>query len=155
MGGIGKRVRGSIYVHASAVSLLSESSRLLVEKAARLAAPFAWNVARIDAEITIGLLRYDAFEVAPFPCLAAAARVNVETGRVTSTDYSRSENPLVIHRKELLVGDDHPMRSGWADVTKRLEEAGLFAHPERIGRRSTWLERLASAGLERIGIPVE
>lgn len=134
-------------MHASAVRRLADHQRAMVAEAAKLV-PFEWSVARVGPGRAIGLLRYPGFIEEAFPVLTMAANVNLETGQVRVTNYERSTNPLILHRKELLVGEDHPMRAQWARLTRRLEDLGLFTNLNTIGRQRAWSEALASAALK-------
>lgn len=151
---IGKRVRGALYVHRSALALLAPSPRDAVEKAASLAEPAQWNVARIEADDIIGLLYYSDFERDAFPALRFAARIDLASGGVKRTDYSASRNPLILHRKEQLVAPDFPGRGAWSALTSRLANLGLFRAPHLIGRRDAWTAMLAAERLDAQGAPL-
>ena len=153
MRGIGKSVRGALYVHAEAVPLLAPEQRRRVAEADARAAGFEWNVARLERDGAVGLLDYRDFEREAFPRLAAAARVDPVSPAVRITRYGGSANPLILHRKELLVAYDHPERAGWAALTASLEATGLFAETNRIGRLAAWTELLRGAGLDGQGRP--
>lgn len=143
---VGKRVRGALYVHRCAITHLPEGMYEPLRRALALAPAAKWNVARIERAV-IGLLAYEDFEAAAFPVLLGATRVDLVSGRISNTDYSRSENPLILHRKELLVGEDHARFATWTAMTKTLDQGGLFADNHLIGRHRGWLERLRQAGL--------
>lgn len=148
---IGKRVRGARYVHVSALGTLEPGQRRQIESAREIVPDFHWNVARIEEGGTVGLLDYRDFDTEAFPVLAMAARVDLKAGAARITDYRRSRNPLILHRKELLVADDYPGRGQWAALSERLGRLGLFSKPHRIGRRDTWLTLLGEARLDPQG----
>lgn len=153
MRAIGKSVRGALYVHAEAVPLLAPDQRRRVAEAGARAAGFEWNVARLERDGPVGLLDYPDFEREAFPRLAAAARVDPGSPTVRITRYDGSANPLILHRKELLVAQAHPGRAEWAALTTSLEGLGLFADTSRIGRFAAWTELLRMAGLDGQGRP--
>jgi hypothetical protein len=147
---VGKLVRGALYVHRDAIGALANDMRSMIDEAVAIASAAQWNVARIEKHV-VGLLEYEDFNAAAFPRLIASTRVNVETGEYARTDFSRSANPLILHRKEQLVvpGD---LRAGrWAERTRMLIEMGLFKDSHTIGRQAAWNERLAQAGLAAVG----
>lgn len=148
---IGKRVRGALYIHRSATTDLPAAKRELTERASRLVEDFSWNVARIDPGDIVGLLDYPAFDSDAFPALARAALVDVSARSVRFSNYQRSPNPLILHRKEWLVRADHPKRAAWAALTAELEHLGLFRDWNRIGRREAWNTMLADAGRDAQG----
>lgn len=151
---VGKRVRGARYVHASAIGRLPPAEQALVERASWIAEGFTWNVARIGPGVIVGLLDYPDFDRDAFPALARAASIDVGARRARYTDYDKSANPLILHRKELMVGDDHPERDCWTALTTELEALGLFGDPNRIGRRTAWSAMLAGAQRDAQGKPL-
>lgn len=147
---VGKLVRGALYVHRAAIEALAEDVRAMIDKAVAIASATQWNVARVEKHV-VGLLEYEDFDAAAFPRLIASTRVNVAAGEYARTDFSRSVNPLILHRKEQLVMPDDPRASRWAETTRRLVERGLFKDSHVIGREGVWNERLAQAGLAAVG----
>jgi DNA phosphorothioation-associated putative methyltransferase len=147
---VGKLVRGALYVHRAAIAALEEDVRATIDKAVVIAGATRWNVARVE-KLVIGLLEYEDFDAAAFPRLIGSTRVNVATGEHARTDFSRSTNPLILHRKEQLVMPDDPRASRWAELTRMLVGHGLFKNNHTIGRQRAWNERLAQAGLAAIG----
>lgn len=146
----GKLVRGVLYVHRTAVAELAPEARAMVDKATAMSGLVGWNVARLQGDI-VALLEYEDFDSAAFPRLITSTRLNLSTGETRHTDFSRSDNPLILHRKEQLVSDRDPRVSRWAETTKRLVEKGLFKNSHLIGRQKPWTERLAAAGLLVVG----
>lgn len=147
---VGKLVRGALYVHRDAIDALGMDARSLINKAIAAAGPALWNVARVEKHV-VGLLEYEDFDAAAFPRLISSTRVNVETGEHAHTDFSRSANPLILHRKEKLLKPDDPRVGRWAETTRMLIEMGLFKNSHTIGRREAWNERLSEAGLATVG----
>lgn len=152
MSAIGKRVGDELYVHLSAVQLLADAEqRKRIESALMLvpegkdAAP---NVAKLNARTgKLSLLAYPGFEQEPFPELQAAW--TFAPGELKSPAYRHyrdSLNPPILHRKELLVGEDHPERGRWERLTKIAEELGLFDDTTTIGFRLNWERMIAERG---------
>lgn len=148
--GVGKLVRGALYVHREAIHALAEDHRTMIDSAVAQAGSPRWNVARLEKG-AVGLLDYEDFDAAAFPRLIASTRVNLATGEHSRTDFTRSDNPLILHRKEQLVAPDDPRVHRWAETTRQLVNKGLFRDNHAIGRQRAWTERLASAGLTAAG----
>ncbi|WP_213981049.1 hypothetical protein [Sphingomonas sp. dw_22] len=144
----GKRIRGATYLHRSALQDLPATEQARVEAAAS-ATGATWNVVRVARE-EISLLDYADFDEDPFPSLHASALVR-DDGHVVARDYSARSNPPILHRKELLVGEDHPLRADWAETTVRLVKAGAFSDPHRIGTRDAWRRRLEELSIDEFG----
>ena len=147
---VGKQVRGALYVHREAIGALTENIRTIIDKAVLIAGSTRWNVARVEKHV-VGLLEYEDFDAAAFPRLMSSTRVNVATGQHARTDFSRSANPLILHRKEQLLTTDDPRVGRWAQTTRMLVEKGLFVDSHLIGRQGVWKVRLAQAGLAAVG----
>ena len=146
---LGKRVRGALYVHRDAVRLLRSPALEIVERAESCAGECPWNVARLESGV-VGLLFYEAFHTDPFPALRASTRVDLVTGHATLRRFN-GPNPLILHRKELLLSPDDPRVGLWSKLTKALETEGVFRDPHLIGRHDSWARRLAEAGLRLDG----
>jgi DNA phosphorothioation-associated putative methyltransferase len=146
---IGKVVRGALYLHRDAIGCLAENERTALVAAERLAGPASWNVAKLELSrrARIGLLLYEDFASTPFPALLESGTVDLRRGSVTRRNLRASDNPPILHRKELLLAPDDPRRPVFARLTADLEARGLFRDAHRIGRRRAWDERLAAAGV--------
>jgi DNA phosphorothioation-associated putative methyltransferase len=102
-------------------------------------------------QFAVTFLTYPDFDSDPHPALAEATKINVATGSVVRTDYRARPNPPILHRKETFVPPDDPRVPGFAALTKREEEAGLYRDPSRIGLRVQWLTLLKRLGLTHQG----
>lgn len=143
---VGKRVRGALYVHRQAVGHLPADLAHTLARAETVASDDEWNVARLEPDV-VGLLRYEDFDQSAFPSLLGATRVDLKSGNVRRTSYTGSANPLILHRKELLVDPAHPQVQRWSATTQMLEKRGAFVENHRIGRAREWRNRLAGMGL--------
>jgi DNA phosphorothioation-associated putative methyltransferase len=143
---IGKRVRDALYVHREAIPEISASGQRAVAKAAAVAGDFQWNVARIEPT-KVALLDYDDFEKEHFPALRRSLLVDLEGRDNRVRDFSTSDNPPILHRKELLLSATHPRRPEFAALTAALEARNLFVDNHKIGFRKAWQKRLQEAGI--------
>ncbi|KZL22361.1 hypothetical protein [Pseudovibrio sp. WM33] len=147
---IGRRVGGWLYLHRSGVDFLP------AEEAERLAQVIAqhpdtpWNLCKISKD-KVSLLHYEDFETSGFPALLHSITFDLATQTSKAIDYSKRENPPILHRKELLLPDGAPNIPMYAALTKAAEEAGLFEKPAGIGTRKAWAKRIADAGLKLEG----
>lgn len=149
---LGKRVKGDRYVHLAALPELETLLREqidLVRVRAKLVGDADFNVIKINGQGNqFSFLYYHEFFDHPFPALQSSAVVNLASGRVKRINYDPSQNPPILHRKELLLPHDHPQIPMFAALTRQLEAAGLFRDARRIGFLREWQERLRSAGYE-------
>lgn len=148
----GKKVRGALYIHRQAIGLLSDADGARLARACSIAGAerIDWNVARIEAEV-VALLDYADFREDPFPALRGSARIDLVTGAIVQRAFAVTDNPLILHRKELLIDPLDPAIAEWTALTADLESRDLFRDNHLIGRRRPWAERLASAGVRLDG----
>lgn len=143
---VGKRVRGSVYVHTSGRSYLSPEHQALLRQAEALSEGFRWNVARLGRS-DVTLLDYDSFDDDPFPALRASLKVDLRSGRRAARTFGEANAPI-LHRKELLLPSGDARAGLWSELTRALVAAGAFDDSHLIGRRKSWESRLDSLGLK-------
>jgi DNA phosphorothioation-associated putative methyltransferase len=149
--GGGKRVADHSYLHVSLVQEHDGALEQLVAQAAALATVTdgAFDVVRFGRRTPeIALLAYPRFFDEPFPALACSWRLDILKGEVIRTDFADRNNPPILHRKELLLSDEHPRRPEFEALTRGLEDYGAFDRPSwLIGTRAAWAAVLDDLGL--------
>ncbi len=146
----GKTIAGRRYLHRT---LLEQAEAEQVEAVAtalemlRASVEPEFNVVRVAADGSeVAFLNYPDFFENPFPALKESWRVDRATGETGYRTYEDSLNPPILHRKELLLPDDHPGLAEYAALTEQAESIGLFDDPKRIGYRRQWEALVADAG---------
>ena len=151
--GGGKMTPSSLYVHISLLSELPFELRLLVACGRAIAAEALnpdTNILKINhGQLGMTFATYLEFDQDPHPQLAEALRVDFETSTWASRDYRNSKSPPILHRKELFVGPDYPLRDAFAGLSAEEESLGLLGRRD-IGAKLPW-ERL----LARMGVKLE
>ena len=142
---IGKRLPGALYVHASALPDVPHVLRVY-EGCAR------WLVGEVDGANLIKLatdrskvsyLEYPDFDRDPHPALRRTTYVRIGALDVDERDYSNSDNPPILHRKESFVLGDYPLRDKFARLTAQEERFELLSGDTReLGNLRGWQERL-------------
>jgi len=146
---IGKQTPSSLYVHRSAVAELPPLLQVY-EGCARVLSGTVPNANMVKLSVTepqVSFLSYPDFDANPHPTLKAAVTVNLRKLTVEVRDYSRSDNPPLLHRKEEFLGRDDPRRPKYARLTASEKRAGLYEHPERIGTLLGWEATLRDCGV--------
>jgi len=95
----------------------------------------------------VSYLTYPNFELDPHPSLHSSLLVHLQTFELKRRDYSDSDNPPILHRKELFVRKEDPLRPKYERLTKQDEVKGLYEPPSQIGNRTTWQALLDQKGL--------
>lgn len=151
---VGKRLPSALYVHEWA---LHETPHVLrvYEGCAR------WLVGEVDGanliklatdQAKVSYLEYPDFDRNPHPVLRRTTYVRIGTLDVDERDYSDSENPPILHRKECFVSADHPLRDKFARLTAQEERFGLLDGDAReIGNLRGWQKRLQACAVRLQG----
>jgi DNA phosphorothioation-associated putative methyltransferase len=147
---VGKHLPDALYVHQSALSALAPNLQA-VEAQARTAVPLAAQATLVKFSLSqpqVAYLFYPDFDTEAHPALHSSIQVNLKTGMVGDRDYSTTDNPPVLHRKETFVTADYPHydRFGW--LTQQEETLGLLDQSRGIGFQRAWEQRLRDRGLE-------
>ena len=146
---VGKLTPTALYVHISALSELPPLLRIY-EGCARnyVGIMDEANVVKLHRDApAVSYLVYPRFERNAHPALAMSLLVGLQTLRVDRRDFRTSANPPILHRKETLVAENHPLRKLFKQLTIAEERAGLFDDPRTIGTRQQWETRLGQAGI--------
>ena len=145
---VGKRLRDATYLHISALPLVSEE---LTEFTSELAAEYAvghdWNIAKFfRRDFKVSLLSYPTFLDESYPTLVCSVTIDLVRKKSRKTDYSKSENPPILHRKETLVAPEHPAFSDFTAITQEGETLGLYEKGTRIGFKKSWDRLISNKG---------
>lgn len=143
----GKRIAGSIWVHASTmpVGFLEWTMR---ESRADHEIPHDDAVIRVDRSgDRIALLHYPSFLTQAHPVLCCSTLLDLQTARSEYRSFLARSNRPILHRKELLVADDHEAYNEFASLTREEERLGLLDDKARIGWSRYWDDLLESRGL--------
>ena len=153
---LGKRILDDLYIHTDYLNRVLEDSSYHELIQAALAAMKEedlklCNVAKINVHRNrLSFLQYLNFEQDPFPTLNRSWVFDPSKYEFSIRSYSTSLNPPILHRKELLVGHDHPLREKWLRITNSAEALGLFWSGRPIGFRLNWYRLIAEKGLRLV-----
>ncbi|TVR64217.1 MAG: DNA phosphorothioation-associated putative methyltransferase [Candidatus Competibacteraceae bacterium] len=151
----GKTVGPRTYLHIDAASALDAvwtDRWRAAERIAGLQCGAHYNLIRLDAEgPTLALLHYPEFFDEPFPALRESWLVDLDRQTVSYRTYADSRNPPILHRKELMLPDDHPRRAEYAALTEAAATLGLFDRPTRIGYQRQWRALVREKGYRIAG----
>lgn len=150
-----KTIGPKTYIHVSSLKKLDASARNLISKgevAIGLIPDEHYNVLRFDTTNgKIGFLSYPEFFDAPFPRLNKSWLFNTTDHTWVYRTYEDSLNPPVLHRKELLLPDNHPRQSEYKALSEEAEAIGLFDELSRIGYERQWYALINEKGYSLVG----
>ena len=140
----GKHLPEAIYIHKTAIELLPEKLGALVLDVTKvLKIRFnQWHLLKLyKRDFKLALLSYPTFFDEPYPPLHRSYTIDLTKISVRKADYSKSENPPILHRRETFVAPDHPQKEFFNSFTKEGEAIGLYENTRTIGFKQSW-ERL-------------
>jgi DNA phosphorothioation-associated putative methyltransferase len=147
---IGKLLPAALYVHVSALNELDPKLRLYEGCASRnIGGTEDANIIKFHTDKPcISYLYYPDFDTIAHPTLRWSMLVDLRDLSVRFRDYSQQENLPILHRKETLLSQSHPLYNKFANLTKAEVKAGLFSETKTIGNQQGWLKRLAECGVQ-------
>jgi DNA phosphorothioation-associated putative methyltransferase len=98
----------------------------------------------------VSFLNYKDFDDVAHPGLFHSVRVHLPSASYTIRDYGTSENPPILHRKEMFVDPLYPLYGAFAELTRQEDELGLLSRSD-VGLKSEWLRLLEGRGLQIVG----
>jgi len=146
---VGKQTHQSTYVHRSALSghALLKFIELILK--ALKQNEFDWQIAKFSRRcFQFSVLSYPQFENDAYPALKASVSVDLVKKKHQVTDYSETDNPPILHRKELMVTSTHPLYQHFTDITSEGELAGLYEQGAAIGFKLGWEAVIQKSGYE-------
>jgi DNA phosphorothioation-associated putative methyltransferase len=147
----GKSTPQAIYIHKSALGTSQLTTFINRISTALKQDNYDWNIAKFwKTDFKFSLLSYPSFEDASYPELACSLFVDLNTKHHRINDYSKSDNPPILHRKELMVADDHPCFEEFTLLTQEGEQAGLYENTRSIGFKLGWITTINNAGYELV-----
>lgn len=141
---VGKKLPTAIYVHDSALDsipkkLLNHIANTIEELSL---SNIEWNLIKFHKnDHKISLLYYPSFDEYSYPPLSQSITIDIENKSTTTSNYSNSENPPILHRKETFVKKNHPLIGLFTEITTEGENIGLYEKTRSIGFKQNW-ERL-------------
>jgi len=146
---IGKKLPDSIYIHVSAIAQLPDQLALLaVDSADKFNLENdSWNILKFyRKDFKIAYLNYPKFEQDSYPSLHLSQVIDLQKKTYRKSDYSKSDSPPILHRKETFVTDTYPLKSLFEQITAEGEAIGLYEKTSRIGFKQNWTRLIQSKG---------
>jgi DNA phosphorothioation-associated putative methyltransferase len=148
---VGKRLPTDVYLHRSAEETLPALLRVLIFAALQVVGEVGYNVVKLSIDgRNVSFLNYKDFDDVAHPELLHSVRVHLPSASYTIRDYSSSENPPILHRKDSFVDPLHPGYGAFAELTRQEDELGLLSRSD-VGFKSEWLRILDERGLQIVG----
>lgn len=151
---IGKKLPTAFYIHVTALPHLHPQLQEYEQHSRRLAGEVrhATLVKFHLDKPKVSYLSYPDFDIDPHPALHISLQVDLERQETAYRDYTQSDNPPILHRKETFVTPDYPHYQKFALLTRQEERIGLLKKRPgvAIGTLQSWLDCLEECGVEII-----
>jgi len=150
---VGKQLPDAVYLHESAMEAIPLSLHDYICKIQNALdiTPGEWNVIKFfKRDFKFSLLNYPDFLEDSYPALSSSITVDLTRVIVRENDYSKSDNPPILHRKETLILKEHPLYNKSLEITREGEEAGLYENTKKIGFKKTWEKLIKNNGYQLI-----
>lgn len=146
---IGKSLPDAIYTHKSAIDCYPQALLQLIGNILRnLKIQSPWNIIKLyKRDFKLTFLSYPRFDEYAYPELNKSITVDLTQLSHRTADYSSSENPPILHRKECFVRSDYPHYHEFVAITAEGETAGLYQQTRQIGFKKHWHKKIISKGL--------
>lgn len=145
---VGKLTPEALYVHVSALGTLPPLLRVYEGCGRALTGAVEGTTIvklhRLKAQVSY--LQYPAFDRDPHPTLSSVVIARLARLDISFKDFRDSENPPLLHRKEVFVGPSYPGRERFRRLTVLEEKWGLLEDPTTIGTALGWARRLRESG---------
>lgn len=141
---VGKLTHDALYIHKCALDLLPPILRIY-EGCARnyVGEPDGANIIKIHRQKPkVSYLSYPDFDTVAHPTLHNALIVPLRELNVKYLEWTSSDNPPILHRKEEFVPEVYHSRNKFKRLTQQEEKAGLYENPRSIGMRQQWEQLL-------------
>ena len=146
---LGKHLPEAIYLHQSALECMSVELRSFISRItdALKIENRRWQLIKLSKrDFKLSLLSYPTFPEEPYPPLNHSWTIDLSKLTVREADYSKSENPPILHRRETFVSEDHPQRLYYNEFTKEGEAIGLYENTRIIGTKQGWERAIKRKG---------
>ncbi|MGL4475159.1 MAG: DNA phosphorothioation-associated putative methyltransferase, partial [Shewanella sp.] len=145
----GKKLPEAIYLHRQALEVASPrlyQFSLAIANALKVNGN-SWNIIKVSRrQFALSLLNYPSFYTEAYPALNSSISIDLSKLSHRVLDYTDSDNPPILHRKELLVLTDDPHYNSFKMITVEGEAAGLYENTRLIGFKSSWEAHIAKHG---------
>jgi DNA phosphorothioation-associated putative methyltransferase len=146
----GKLLPNALYIHRSSLDNLEPLLRIY-EGCARayvreIERANIIKIHRFSGELSY--LIYSDFDSDPHPTLLRCVKLSMRSLDLNCYDDANSENPRVLHLKEVFLNEDQPLRDKFARLTRQAERHGLLTDTSAIETRAGWDARLVDRGFQ-------
>jgi DNA phosphorothioation-associated putative methyltransferase len=144
---VGKLLPSHLYVHRSAEDELPPLLRVLLFAGKEIIGEVPYDLVKFAKDgRAVSFLLYKDFDGDPHPSLLRSVKVYLPKATFDIREYFNSDNPPILHRKELFVLSTYPHFETFRRLTEQEDSFGVLSSPD-IGYRRHWEDLLRSHGI--------
>lgn len=148
---IGKKLPDANYLHKAGFCEIAPELALFIHAVANALKinENEWHIVKLNKnEFKLSLLCYPTFFDESYPALTQSVTVDLTKLSHRVTQYQASDNPPILHRKEMMIPSSHEAYEMFKAVTQEGENAGLYDNSRMIGFKQSWENIIATHGYE-------
>jgi DNA phosphorothioation-associated putative methyltransferase len=146
---LGKKLPDAIYLHKEAFSEVQQTLANFVNAVATALKidKGDWDIVKLSRkEFRLSLLSYPSFFTESYPALVKSITVDLNKLSHRIVEYSATDNPPILHRKETMLPKNHEYFEEFQAITLEGENAGLYDNSRMIGFKQSWLRLIEQHG---------
>ncbi|CCK76815.1 conserved hypothetical protein [Oleispira antarctica RB-8] len=146
---IGKHLPEAVYLHKSALECITtklSTPTLKIAKALNIPDDHWTLVKYSKRDFKLSLLYYPTFQEEPYPPLHKSYTIDLTKLTARETNYTTSENPPILHRRECFIEPNHPDVEQFRIFTEEGEGIGLYQNTRTIGFKNNWNKLIKRKG---------
>jgi len=146
---LGKKLPDAVYLHKEAFSEVEQTLANFVNAVATALKieTSHWDIVKLSRnEFRLSLLSYPTFFTESYPSLVKSVTVDLNKLSHRIVEYSETDNPPILHRKETMLPREHECFEEFQCITHEGENAGLYDNSRRIGFKQSWLRLIEQHG---------
>ncbi|MGF1742034.1 DNA phosphorothioation-associated putative methyltransferase [Vibrio profundum] len=150
---VGKQLPDALYIHRDALRALPSALVQFIPAVAKAVSldDEHWNLVKLfKKEFRLSLLHYPDFYHDSYPALQQSLNVDLSKLSHKVTNYSESDNPPILHRKETMILPNSEHYAHFKSLTEEGENAGLYENTRLIGFKRSWGNLIARHGYELV-----
>ncbi|PKI12739.1 DNA phosphorothioation-associated putative methyltransferase [Colwellia sp. 12G3] len=150
---VGKKLPDSIYFHKDAFTDVPEvlSKFIKIVAKALKVDDDNWNLIKVfRKDFRLSLLNYPMFIEDSYPALEQSVNIDLTKLSHRITNYSKQENPPILHRKETMIPKSHMSYEHFCMITQEGEAIGLYENSRMIGFKNSWERLIEKHGYELV-----
>ena len=129
---IGKKVGNYLYVHVSAIDILTLEQRNFIN----IDVPIIFNIVKLNLKLTdVSFIYSPNWDISPEPYIQYSIKYN---GVFSKVRLESTENPSIYHGKGFMVKDDYKGFNKQESINRYNSWQNLNLNKNLIGRKKYW-----------------